>query len=54
MYSTKSEYHERRLSAKQASEAHKKLMLGKKTILIPHPTVARTFIEKIINDTNEK
>ena len=54
MYSTRNEYHERRLNAKQASEAHKKLMLGKKTILIPHPTVARTFIEKIITDADEK
>jgi Fe-S oxidoreductase len=47
MYATKKEYEVRRSNAKQASDKHKKLMKGKKTILVPHPTLKNTFIEKL-------
>lgn len=43
----KNEAHDK---AVKASKKHNKIMAGKKTILVPHPTVPKTFIEKIVDN----
>jgi len=50
MYATKKEYHKRKTDVKEQSAQHKKGMVGKKTILIPHPTIPKTWIEKIVEE----
>lgn len=35
--------------AKNLQEEHAKQMVGKKTILVPHPTQPRCWIEKTVN-----
>ena len=37
-------------SAQQLKAEHDRLMEGKKTILVPHPTQPRCWIEKIIEE----
>jgi len=53
MYSTKREYANRKEQAVKASKDHKKSMVGMKTIMVPHPTVPKTWIEKIVPDEEE-
>lgn len=41
---------EARSKAVKASKEHKDMMKGKKTKLVPHPTIPKTFIEIIIDE----
>lgn len=50
MYATKKEYASRREQAQKASKSHDKLMIRTKTIMVPHPTIPKTWIEKIVPD----
>lgn len=36
--------------AQAAKEKHDRLMKGKKTILVPHPTIPKLWIEKIVSE----
>lgn len=48
MWITNKEHEEQRKAAKKAAKHHKSIMQGRKTILIPHPAVPKTWIERVV------